>query len=93
MTRLQILGTGCAKCRMLTDHTEQAARALGLEYTLEKVTDIDDIVAFGVVATPALVIDGEVKVAGRVLSPEALKPFLASAGGGAASRAAASDIT
>lgn len=77
MKKLQILGTGCAKCRMLTDHTEQAARALGLEYTLEKVTDINDIIAFGVMATPALVVDGEVKVAGRVPTAEALKPLLA----------------
>lgn len=76
MKRIQILGTGCAKCRMLTEHAEQAARALGLEYTLEKVTDINDIVAFGVIATPALVVDGEVKLSGRVLSPEALEPLL-----------------
>jgi small redox-active disulfide protein 2 len=77
MKKLQILGTGCAKCRMLTDHTEQAAKALGLEYTLEKVTDINDIIAFGVVATPALVVDGEIKVAGRVPTAEAIKPLLA----------------
>jgi small redox-active disulfide protein 2 len=76
MKKLQILGTGCAKCRMLTDHTEQAARALGLEYTLEKVTDINDIIAFGIMATPALVVDGEIKVAGRVPTAEALKPLL-----------------
>jgi small redox-active disulfide protein 2 len=77
MKKLQILGTGCAKCRMLTDHTEQAAKALGLEYTLEKVTDINDIIAFGVMATPALVVDGEIKVAGRVPTAEAIKPLLA----------------
>ena len=76
MKRLQILGTGCPKCRMLTDHTEQAAKALGLEYTLEKVTDINAIIAFGVVATPALVVDGEVKVAGRVPMPDAIKALL-----------------
>ena len=76
MKKLQILGTGCMKCRMLTDHTEQAAKALGLEYTLEKVTDINDIIAFGVMATPALVVDGEIKVAGRVPTPEAIKPLL-----------------
>jgi small redox-active disulfide protein 2 len=76
MKKLQILGTGCPKCRMLTDHTEQAARALGLEYTLEKVTDIHDIIAFGVVATPALVVDGEIKVAGRVPTVESIKPLL-----------------
>ena len=77
MKKLQILGTGCAKCRMLTDHTEQAAKALGLEYTLEKVTDINDIIAFGVMATPALVVDGEIKVAGRVPTADAIKPLLA----------------
>ena len=76
MKKLQILGTGCAKCRMLTEHAEQAARELGLEYTLEKVTDINDIVAFGVVATPALVVDGKIKVAGRVPTAESLKALL-----------------
>ena len=76
MTKLQILGIGCQKCRMLADHTEQAAKALGLEYTLEKVTDINDIAEFGVMATPALVVDGEIKVAGRVLSAEAIKALL-----------------
>ena len=77
MRKLQILGTGCAKCRMLTDHAEQAATELGLEYTLEKVTDINDIVSFGVVATPALVVDGDIKVAGRVPTVEALKRLIA----------------
>lgn len=77
MKKLQILGTGCAKCRMLTDHAEQAAKELGLEYTLEKVTDINDIIAFGVMATPALVVDGEIRVAGRVPTAEAIKPLLA----------------
>jgi small redox-active disulfide protein 2 len=76
MKRLQILGTGCAKCTMLSDHAEQAAKELGLEYTLEKVTDINDIIAFGVMATPALVVDGEIKVSGRVPTVESLKPLL-----------------
>lgn len=76
MTKIQILGTGCAKCRMLTDHAEEAARSLGLQYSLEKVTDINDIVAFGVMATPALVVDGQVKVAGRVPTADALKALL-----------------
>ena len=76
MKTIQILGIGCPKCRMLTEHTEQAAKALGLEYTLEKVTDINDIVAFGIVATPALVVDGEVKVAGRVPTADAIKQLL-----------------
>jgi small redox-active disulfide protein 2 len=77
MKKLQILGTGCAKCRLLSDHAEQAAKELGLEYTLEKVTDINDIIAFGVTATPALVVDGEVRVSGRVPTVESLKPLLA----------------
>ena len=77
MKKLQILGTGCAKCKMLSDHAEQAAKELGLEYTLEKVTDINDIVAFGVTATPALIVDGEIKVSGRVPTAEFLKPLLA----------------
>lgn len=77
MTRIQILGTGCTKCKMLTEHAEQAAQALGLEYTLEKVTDINDIIAFGVMATPALVVDGQVKASGRVPSADAIKALLA----------------
>jgi protein-disulfide isomerase len=64
---------------MLTDHAEQAARALGMEYTLEKVTDISAIIAFGVMTTPALAVDGIVKVAGRVPTVDALKDILASA--------------
>ena len=74
--KLQILGPGCTKCRMLSDHTEEAAKALGLEYTIEKVSNIDDIIAFGIMATPALVVDGEVKVSGRVPTAEAIKAFL-----------------
>ncbi len=76
MKKFQILGPGCMKCRMLSDHTEQAAKALGLEYTIEKVTDINDIVAFGILSTPALVVDGEVKVSGRVPTAEAIKALL-----------------
>ena len=79
MKTIQILGTGCPKCRLLTDHAEQAARALGMEYTLEKVTDINAIIAFGVMTTPALAVDGTVKVAGRVPTVDALKEILASA--------------
>jgi small redox-active disulfide protein 2 len=75
--KLQILGPGCMKCRMLSDHTEQAAKSLGLDYTIEKVSDINDIVAFGILATPALVVDGEVKVSGRVPTAEAIKVLLA----------------
>lgn len=77
MKTLQILGMGCAKCRTLTERAEEAAHALGLEYTVEKVTDLEAIVAFGAMATPALVVDGEVKVAGRVPTVDAIKLMLA----------------
>ncbi|HSL83210.1 MAG TPA: thioredoxin family protein [Thermoanaerobaculia bacterium] len=66
--KLQILGTGCPNCRRLTAATEEAARNLGLDYELEKVEDIDSIVAFGVLRTPALAVDGTVKLSGRVPS-------------------------
>lgn len=79
-TRLQILGTGCPKCRMLTEHAERAARELGLDYELEKVTDIEKILEFGVVATPALVVDGEIKVFGHVPSTGKLRKLLAAGG-------------
>ncbi len=74
--KLQILGTGCAKCNALTQATEQAARALGLPYELEKVTDLKQIMAFGVMITPALVVDGKVKVSGKVPSVDELKQLL-----------------
>jgi small redox-active disulfide protein 2 len=77
MKKLQILGTGCPKCKKLAEATEEAAWALGIEYQLEKVTDINDIMAFGVMMTPALVVDGEVKVTGKVPSVEEIKKLLA----------------
>ena len=74
--KLQILGTGCAKCKALTQATEQAARALGLPYELEKVTDLNRIMSFGVMMTPALVVDGKVKVSGKVPNVNELKSLL-----------------
>jgi small redox-active disulfide protein 2 len=76
MTQLQILGTGCAKCNALTQATEQAAQALGLEYELEKVTDLSRIMSFGVMVTPALVVDGKVMVSGKVPNQTELKALL-----------------
>jgi small redox-active disulfide protein 2 len=75
--KLQILGTGCAKCNALTQATEQAAQALGLPYELEKVTDLKQIMSFGVMMTPALVVDGKVKVSGKVPSVGDIKKLLA----------------
>ena len=66
MTKIQILGSGCAKCAKLAERTEAAAEEMGIEYDLEKITDLDSILKFGVMITPALVVDGEVKVSGRV---------------------------
>jgi len=75
--KLQILGTGCAKCKALTTATEQAAQTLGLQYELEKVTDLNQIMSFGVMMTPALVVDGKVKVSGKVPSVDDIKKLLA----------------
>ena len=76
MRRLQILGTGCPKCRKLAENAEAAAKELGLEYEIEKVTDINEIMKFGVMMTPALAVDGEVKLVGKVPEPDAIKPML-----------------
>lgn len=74
--KLQILGTGCAKCNALTAATEKAAQSLGLQYEIEKVTDLNRIMSFGVMLTPALVVDGKVKVSGKVPSMDDLKKML-----------------
>ena len=80
MKKLQILGTGCPKCRQLAANAEEAARALGIEYELIKVTDINEIMQFGVMLTPALAVDGAIKVVGKVPSPDEIKAMLAPAG-------------
>ena len=71
--KIQILGTGCPKCKALAESAEAAAEGAGVEYELEKITDINDIMKFGVMMTPALVIDGEVKVVGKVPSAEEIE--------------------
>jgi len=76
MKRIQILGTGCPKCMKLAENTVTAARQLGIEYDIEKITDINEIIHFGVMTTPALVVDGKVKSVGKVLSPEQIKVML-----------------
>ena len=70
MKKLQVLGTGCPKCKKLAENAKAAVKALGGDYEVEKVTDINEIMKFGVMMTPALVVDGEVKVVGKVPSPE-----------------------
>jgi len=76
MKRIQILGTGCPKCKKLAENVEAAAKDLGIEYSLEKVTKINDIMKFGVMMTPALVVDGQVKTVGKVSSPDEIKHML-----------------
>ena len=76
MKKIQILGTGCPKCMKLTANAQEAAKQAGIEYEIEKVTEINKIMNFGVMMTPALAIDGEVKSVGKVLSAEEIKKLL-----------------
>jgi small redox-active disulfide protein 2 len=76
MTRIQVLGPGCPKCKMLTERVTQAVAELGLECEVEKVTDINRIVEFGVMSTPALAVDGTIKMYGHVPSVEKIKEML-----------------
>jgi len=77
MLQLKVLGTGCPKCERLATTAEEAAQAVSTEYELEKVTDINQIMSYGVMMTPALVVDGEVKVVGKVPSVAELKALFA----------------
>jgi small redox-active disulfide protein 2 len=79
--RIQILGTGCTRCKTLTANAEQAVRELGLRTEVEKVTEIKDIMRFQILMTPGLVIDGKVKTAGRIPSAEEIKRMLLEVGG------------
>jgi small redox-active disulfide protein 2 len=73
---IQILGTGCPKCKQLTANVEQAIRELGVSAEVEKVTDIKEIMKFGVMLTPGLAIDGELKSSGKVLSVGEIKKMI-----------------
>lgn len=73
---LKILGTGCSKCKKLEEATKAAADSLGIKYTIEKVTDIEKIMAYSVMSTPALAVNGTVKVTGRVPSVDDIKKML-----------------
>jgi small redox-active disulfide protein 2 len=76
MKKIQILGTGCAKCMKLTENAREAAKQSGIDVEVEKVTDIKDIMNYGVMMTPGLAIDGQVKAVGKVLSVEEIKKLL-----------------
>ena len=75
--KLKIYGTGCTKCNLLAEHAEQAARSLGVEYDLEKVTDMNDIIDAGVFRTPALAVDDQIIVEGQVPGAEKIRRMLA----------------
>jgi small redox-active disulfide protein 2 len=77
MKKIQILGTGCPKCKKLAENADEAAKDLGIECEIEKVTNVNEIMGFGVMVTPALVVDGDVKVVGKVPSPDEIKKILA----------------
>ena len=76
MKKIQILGTGCPKCKKLAEAVQEAVNALGLACEIEKVTDLQEILAFGVMMTPALVVDGEVKAVGKIPTMHELKTML-----------------
>jgi small redox-active disulfide protein 2 len=78
MMKIQILGTGCAKCKTLYENAKKAVESAGIEAVIEKIEDIKEIMKFNILMTPGLVIDGEVKAAGRVLSPEDIKKLMVS---------------
>ncbi len=76
MKKIQILGTGCAKCQKLAAVADEAAKALGTPYELQKVTDLKQIMSFKVMSTPALVVDGLVKLSGRVPTVDEAKQLM-----------------
>ena len=76
MKKLQILGPGCHKCRQLAERTDAAARELGIDFELQKITDLREIMGFGVMMTPALAVDGQVKLSGKVPSVEEIKALI-----------------
>ena len=77
MKKIQVLGTGCPKCKKLAENAEAAAKSAGIDYEIEKVTDLNAIMAFGVMMTPALAVDGVVKIVGKVPEPADIKKLLA----------------
>lgn len=79
--KIEILGTGCVKCRKLYENTQVAVKELGLEAEIVKVEDMEEITNYGVMVTPALAVDGKVKVGGRIPTLDEIKNFLSSAKG------------
>ena len=80
--KIEILGTGCPKCSQLAANAEAAARELGMDFELKKVTNLSEIASYGVMVTPALAVNGEVKLAGEVPSQAQLQELLEAASAG-----------
>jgi len=80
---IKVLGTGCAKCKQLEKTVREAVAELGIDASVEKVTEFADIMSYGIMSTPGLVIDGEVRLAGRLPKLEELKSIITRAGAGA----------
>lgn len=76
MPVIEICGSGCSRCKILAERANEAAKSLGLDYTLTKVTEMPQIMARGVMSTPAMVVDGVVKIQGQIPSVEALASIL-----------------
>ena len=76
MKKIHVLGPGCTKCTQLKENADEAVKQLGIDASVEKVEDINEITAFGVMMTPALVIDNEVKIVGKVASAEEIVGLL-----------------
>jgi small redox-active disulfide protein 2 len=76
MLKIQVLGPGCSKCTKLAENTKAAADELGLEYTLEKITDLQQILDSGVMTPPALIVDGEIKLVGKAANASRIKELL-----------------
>ncbi len=76
MKKIQVLGTGCPKCKKLAENAEAAAKQIDIEYEIEKITDINEITKMGVMMTPALAVDGEIKIVGKVPSEDEIKNLL-----------------
>jgi small redox-active disulfide protein 2 len=74
--KIEILGPGCPKCKKLTELTEKVVKEIGVSAEILKVENINDIMKYGVMVTPALAIDGEVKVSGRIPSEEEIKNWI-----------------
>lgn len=76
MRKIQILGTGCSRCKKLMENAEKAAHELDGDYEVIKVSDLKEMLSFGIMMTPALAVDDEVKSVGKVLSPEEIKKII-----------------